>query len=266
MVSNARWTPTYELRASSSAAENGTKSDKGAAGSLPSPLVTLHYAAAVKQETGEDWTQAHVSVSTAAPGRWAHIPRVRRMHVAPGQPTGAKPSGTFNSFAQNIQQQQQKVPGLYGIAQTNNAPSAIGGFGAAPSNARFGAFGCATQSNTVASGPLFGSAPLQVQSAAAPPRPSAEEDTEWTSVGNVDADASRPMENVEPASEWSATRTVVRASAVASTFRVEHACTIPSESTPHRLVIATIPLNAEIGYVVVPRTAPEAFVEVISHA
>ena len=251
-MSHASWSPVYELRASSGTAGGaGTEPNKDTVGELPSPRVILHYAASVKQETGEDWTQARVSVSTAAPGRWPHIPRVRHMHVAPGSSfqfagsVGAKPALPIQvvQMQQMVQQQQQRAPNTTAVTGLSGKPNAQAAASVPPASS------------------LFGSA--RPQRPSGPTVPGSEDNNEWTTIGDATDDVVRSdIDNAEPTSEWSATRIVVRASAVASTFHVEHACTIPSGTTPHCLAIAAIPFSAEVGYVVVPRTAPEAFVEV----
>jgi len=59
LVNSASWEPTYDIRASME------PSDKAAAGSPGTMNVT--YYGVVKQSTGEDWENASVSLSTAAP-------------------------------------------------------------------------------------------------------------------------------------------------------------------------------------------------------
>ena len=232
---------------------------------MPSSRLTLHYSASVKQETGEDWNQARVSVSTAAPGRWSNVPLVRRMQVLPG-PGVISSTGTSMFFPM---QQRPQAPsgGLFGsgfsqVQQSQQLPGSTQGFGAFGSTQTYGDFG-STQ-------PAFGGASLFGSSMAqqppppqALPAPGSDEEKEWTTVQGDDTSSGETDENSD--SQWSTTQTVVRSSAVASTFRVEHTCSIPTGTTPHTIAIATIELDASIGYIVIPRTVPEAFLEVRIH-
>ncbi|MDB5312337.1 MAG: hypothetical protein JWO38_6539 [Gemmataceae bacterium] len=84
LVSHAAWRPLYKFRA-------GAK-DKDA--------VTLEYLAAVEQQTGEDWTNVNLTLSTAQPLLNAAPPDLRVLEVSVGgagfvtAPGGAKdPSG-----------------------------------------------------------------------------------------------------------------------------------------------------------------------------
>lgn len=71
LVSNANWRPIYKLRA-------GTK-DKDA--------VTMEYLAAIEQQTGEDWTNVNLTLSTAQPLLNAAPPDLRVLAVSVGGPT-----------------------------------------------------------------------------------------------------------------------------------------------------------------------------------
>ncbi|KAF8741852.1 hypothetical protein RHS02_03980, partial [Rhizoctonia solani] len=62
VVWNASWTPIYEVRASMSSSPNS-----------PSTIM-LHYRASLTQTTGEDWSEATLTLSTAAPYRGVNMP------------------------------------------------------------------------------------------------------------------------------------------------------------------------------------------------
>lgn len=248
MVNNASWSPKYELRATSTSSA-----------ALPASRVVLHYRAAVQQSTGEDWRNARITVSTAAPGRWERVPHVRRMHVEPGQ--------HFHPFGQ-----KQAFGGGANNSKTNNANvnttslfgSAIPNTSALLSMQHAGRHLAPALTQQQRQAPVssfggFGSTATREESATGSAPRVEDEEHDWTAVGPSEGEA-EPAD--DDAAEWSATKTVVRASAVASTFRVSHACTIPSGQAPHHLAIAAINLDADIRYVVVPRTVPEAFVEV----
>jgi hypothetical protein len=76
VVSNARWTPHYDLRA---AIATDAKSQ---------PCVELHYRASISQHTGEDWDGVTLTLSTASPLTGTDVPQLepywvgeRRMHA-----------------------------------------------------------------------------------------------------------------------------------------------------------------------------------------
>ncbi|KAJ3507403.1 hypothetical protein NLJ89_g6323 [Agrocybe chaxingu] len=74
IVSGAQWKPIYELHATT---ENGK----------PSSCVTLHYRARVKQSTGEDWTNAALTLSTIASDTIVRrIPQLRTITMRPKAP------------------------------------------------------------------------------------------------------------------------------------------------------------------------------------
>ena len=70
LVSNASWRPQYKFRTS------GKEKDP----------VTVEYQAAVEQKTGEDWTNAQITLSTAQPLLNASPPDLKSLAVAVGPP------------------------------------------------------------------------------------------------------------------------------------------------------------------------------------
>lgn len=61
---------------------------------------------------------------------------------------------------------------------------------------------------------------------------------------------------------WTETKALVTESAVPSVFHIEGRCSIPSGPIPHKVAIAFLNLDAKMNYVVVPRTAAYAFLQV----
>lgn len=74
VVSNASWSPVYDLRATT---ENGQ----------PPTSVSLHYRAAIQQNTGEHWRNTSISVSTETPGLNETIPALRALWITPAKTT-----------------------------------------------------------------------------------------------------------------------------------------------------------------------------------
>ncbi|CAE6456857.1 unnamed protein product, partial [Rhizoctonia solani] len=83
VVWNASWTPIYELRASISSSPN-----------LPSSI-TLYYQASLTQATGEDWPEAVLTLSTAAPYRGADMPKLTTWRI--GVPPASEPRGRYRT-------------------------------------------------------------------------------------------------------------------------------------------------------------------------
>ncbi|KAI5122272.1 hypothetical protein M0805_002353 [Coniferiporia weirii] len=254
MVANATWSPSYDLRATT---ENGR----------PSRTVALHYRAAIEQNTGEDWRDAVISVSTATPGTWTTPLNLRSTRIVSGSSSklenlfgGGKNAPSAGPFGQNAtqqatQQRQQNVTS-FGQPQQHSTP----------------AFGQPQQSNTFASG-TFGS------SRAAPGGTSfggpaarsvpVESSGGWSVVeapGGEDAAKSQSqpeLDGTESAENgaWTEAKTVVTESAVSSSFRIEGSCTIPSERSVHRVSVAILSFKAKVNYVAIPRTEPAAFLQ-----
>lgn len=100
-------------------------------------------------------------------------------------------------------------------------------------------------------------------------RPTNVGEESWTPVDGADNEstASQPVgveepENEKEESSWAENKTVVTESVVASSFRIEGACTIPSEKKTHKVAIAILSFDAKVHYVAVPRSTPSAFLQV----
>ncbi|KZT61874.1 hypothetical protein CALCODRAFT_463690 [Calocera cornea HHB12733] len=140
VVSNADWSPSYDLRATvDSTGKNAT-------------FVSLNYRASITQTTGEDWKDVALSLSTTSPLVGAHIPQLTPQRIgapfvpapmnpwpqgsmvhpgpgslffSPGGPVpgmaGGAPSTAFGMPTQQHQQQMQQVArmqqGLFAQAQ-----------------------------------------------------------------------------------------------------------------------------------------------------
>ncbi|CUA74511.1 Protein F37C4,5 [Caenorhabditis elegans] [Rhizoctonia solani] len=76
VVSNASWTPVYEIRASISSTPN-----------VPS-TIALHYRALLTQETEEDWPDVALTLSMAAPYRGASMPTLSTWRIGIPTPRG----------------------------------------------------------------------------------------------------------------------------------------------------------------------------------
>ncbi|KAB5591411.1 hypothetical protein CTheo_5165 [Ceratobasidium theobromae] len=74
VVTNAKWTPLYDLRASI-AKSPGTASK-----------VALHYRASITQTTGEDWPDVALTLSTASPQLGSKVPTLKTWRIGPPAP------------------------------------------------------------------------------------------------------------------------------------------------------------------------------------
>jgi hypothetical protein len=79
MVSNARWSPQYDVRA---AIAKDAKSQS---------TVGLHYRASISQRTGEDWTNVELTLSTASPQQGTVIPKLRPQWISVPVPVPYQP-------------------------------------------------------------------------------------------------------------------------------------------------------------------------------
>lgn len=178
----ATWSPSYDLKATTEGGE-------------PPRSVLLHYRAAIQQNTGEDWRDTAISVSTATPGTWATIPGLRAVRIVPAaadetfasyiksnknagffvkrasQQNQSAPQQNPNvafPWANNVQHQHQLFEprnSLFGGTSNSAAPSSTGAtFGG---GGGFRAFGQSNGANPAAAGGLFGSS----TSASMPPAP-----------------------------------------------------------------------------------------------
>ncbi|EJD06530.1 uncharacterized protein FOMMEDRAFT_117379 [Fomitiporia mediterranea MF3/22] len=251
MVSNASWSPSYDLRAIT---EDGK----------PSRTVSLHYRASIQQNTGEDWRDTAVSVSTATPGTWSSIPSRRAMKISPGQNTvfASKSIGAMKASApvqRQVMQQQQQV--TFGNSATNNANTSSGLFGRAPlPPPPPGSAPAPPPAATMA----FGGARRRSAHAAPGPTGAAEVVDDWQPVETFVETVQEPEDVVASDNDdaaWGETKTIVTESAVASSFRIDGDCTIPSELTAHKVAIALLSFDAKVNYIAVPRSAPMSFLQ-----
>lgn len=279
MVSSVEWSPTYDLRATT---EEGK----------PLNTVSFHYRASIKQNTGEDWRDTAISVSTASPGSWTNIPSLRSMKIAPAHHTGLfgqKPTGhAFLGQTQNNNVNTNTAPAISGFGQSNTGvfnnntqqPKFSFALGSAPQAAN-PMFSTATRDAPSTSSGLFhpgaqaapstgmfgSSQPFTSASSAfgqfgttfSPPNDPSDG---WTSVEPTETPGPNVAASEESESAWAETKAVVTEGAVASAFHIEGKCTIPSEPTPHKVAIAILSFEAKVNYIAVPRSAPVAFLEV----
>ena len=82
VVSNAYWTPQYDLRASILPDPGVVPANKGSVDANAAPSVVLHYRASISQSTGEDWSNVELTLSTASPQQGTNIPTLNPLWVS----------------------------------------------------------------------------------------------------------------------------------------------------------------------------------------
>jgi hypothetical protein len=261
VVSNASWTPTYELHAKT---ENG----------MPSSNVSLHYRARVSQSTGEDWKDVALTVSTVSfdlfRGGAKGIPRLPKIKINPRiyrPPTGglfgnnalkggfgfgatqsAFGGGPFGQAQQPPQQQQQQQQQPVSLFGSNTQGTSL--FGA--NNAGPSAFG-------TSSVPLGGfTAPAHANT---PPVPA--EDPEIA----AEDDARSSFEEITLTSDGpgsSEAGTIIKETPLAISYSVDGLSSIPSDDVSHQVEMAILPFESKITHVVVPRKEARVYLQVCS--
>ena len=258
--------------------------------------MSLHYRASIQQNTGEDWRNTAVSVSTATPGMWSTIPALRALKIEPGSAINSYTKQMAQRHPLPVQARMQRLAtSLPSLGQNSNTQplfaqaSAFGvnnniGPGAAGQAPIFASdsapnpsaslFGAARQAQSSTNTNVLGNAmaphapPLPAAAPQAPQSIGIETDTndDWTSVVSFQVPGSDPVDTSSDKDvQWTETKAVVSESAVSSSFHIEGDCTIPSEPDAHKVAIALLTFEAKVNYVSVPRSAPVAFLQVSVH-
>lgn len=207
-------------------------------------------------------TQASGSIFGSQPAPPVH-PQQQRPLLGQPEPGFALsgPTGLFGSSNQPA--------GLASIHQAPAAPSTgvnLPGIASVMGGA-FGSFGSATPYGATGSTGPASTAPGASANHAAEQNQvgSVDLSEEWTNVGMPMSTAPMSDTNTNTAADaiegWTETKAVVSESAVSSTFRVEGNCSIPSGLTPHKVAIAILKFEAKVNYVSVPRSSPNAFLQ-----
>jgi hypothetical protein len=112
LVSNATWKPQYKLRA----------------GAKENDKVNMEYQASVTQQTGEDWTNVALTLSTAQPMLNASPPDLLALELSIGGPQiTSAPTGPGGPSGSRSAQVGQAVPGMGGQGLQNPAYGFGGG-------------------------------------------------------------------------------------------------------------------------------------------
>lgn len=250
VVPETVWFPSYELHATT---ENGR----------PSSKVHLHYHARISQSTGEDWTDAQLTLNTSQNDTLGKtIPALRKMQIransASAWATNVTNSNarTFNNQFQQVQQQfqqqrqlqqqQQQFPQTMMMSTNPGPPPVTNLFGPGAVRPQVGG--------------LFGAAPGATSEGESGP-------TTFGSYAPGFAPQTQPDTSGEDNFEevllpLSDAHTTVTETPLAMSFLVEGKCTIPSDGLEHQVVVGILPFDATISYVAVPRADPQLYLQV----
>ncbi|KAJ3569900.1 hypothetical protein NP233_g4751 [Leucocoprinus birnbaumii] len=237
IVNDTNWNPTYELHA--------ITGDDG----QPSRTVSLHYRARITQSTGEDWTDAALTLSTVTNDAMVkQIPKITpvRINVA----YASRPHQGHGLFQQQAQLQTQVMRGgLFGqpqqvLQQMQQAPAAFSVPAPpppppAPSAPRL--LGAAPTGTTA----VFGTAAPQERRAS---NTLLEED-----------DENEEFEEFED--EFEAPEKLVTQTPMALTYSVRGKSSIPSDGKEHLVTIAVLPFETSVEYISVPRVDPRVYLQ-----
>ncbi|KAI1792158.1 hypothetical protein LXA43DRAFT_1093971 [Ganoderma leucocontextum] len=254
LVTGVNWQPYYDLHASTSDGK-------------PSSDVSLHYCANITQNTGEDWTNTVLTLSTAN-SQALHsltVPKVdplrllptRAQSTFPGRPAPSVTGGLFGAGLAQLQQLQQQQQQQQQQAQAFGQPTStfgqqhVGGFG------RGSFFGASQPPAPV---------PLAAPSAPPPPlprraalfgsgQPGAAFEEDFEDIGEDAPDDEEDSEGAEPEGA------VLDKNPLSLAYRVEGRVSLPSDGVAHKVSIAVLGFSAALKYVCVPRKTSAAFIE-----
>ena len=208
VVTGVKWQPHYDLHAST-------------ADGKPSSDVVLLYCANISQNTGEDWNDTMLTLSTASSQalKSLSIPKLVPLKVFHAQDAS--------------------------FAAATNGDSRLLGFGAASMFGRGGGRGGRGAASTRGRGGLYGA---MMGSASETRLTSNEEEDEGFAV-------------VAPEDTELGQSTSVDRSPLSLAYRVEGTVSLPSDGIAHKVSITMLEFSAELKYVCVPRKTTSAFIE-----
>ncbi|KAI0667914.1 hypothetical protein C8Q78DRAFT_1174843 [Trametes maxima] len=229
LVSGVSWTPFYDLHA--------TTADR-----QPSADVFMHYCATITQGTGEDWTDATLTLSTARSQAQTRlsVPTLKPLKIRSGNAMASTPSGGVFGNAPQMAPSVQGF-GLFGMAQQAQTAPVVPAFG----RGAFGGFG--GTSNATQEAPA-GTLPVQTAFQAQEP-----------AVLAVQAPAPADPEQPQVFAEFVPPSVPTRSSLSVS-YRVDGTVNLPSDGREHRLTIAVLPFKASLKYTSVPRHSQAVFI------
>lgn len=133
LVTNASWTPSYNLRANASRDE-----------------ITVEYNASIEQMSGEDWNDVEMVLSTATPSLVASVPKLRPLSIKlaqlpeSGQQQALSPATKYKQVQQSLAELGRRRGAEFGIDRSQSLENRVkdqdmafgfgGGMGGAAAN------------------------------------------------------------------------------------------------------------------------------------
>ncbi|KAJ3122087.1 hypothetical protein HK100_012128 [Physocladia obscura] len=247
VVGASSWSIIYDIRAES-------KSD-----GMPDSKLIVNYRASISQNSGEDWRDCEIKLSTANGSGFGvsripdHVGKVIRLLSRSGV-------GVFGSKQAQSQAVQSNLFGNTANANTFGVPTPAGfGFGAPA----LGGFGQSTSNVQSTSGASFGSAPHPASTDQTNQTDQNElNSTGWNFVDDsVEADEEADGEEGKLVSFEEPTMS--SSHGVASTFVIQGKSSIPSDGATHKLSITSFICPVSISWVVTAGRRCEAFMQAI---
>lgn len=230
MVRNASWSPLYDLRATS---------QKG----RPSPNVHLHYRANLSQSTGEDWTDAQLTLSTRAPEDLdGGIPRANTVQIRGAGPQSPIVTLVPDRMGRGRQRSRSKSRSSRSRSRSRSRRRyrSITPPGRCVRRRSPSPFRSRSRSPTLRRRCIRSKSPLR------------------RSRGSISAiTTSEP-----PQYPYHPNETVMISNDVTSvSFIMDGRCTIPGDGKLHRVTIAILPFTATIHHVITPRVSLDAYLQ-----
>lgn len=233
VVDYAVWEPSYDLHAST---EDGR----------PSSAVTLYYRARITQSTGEDWKDTALTLSTSASDASAKgVPVLQSLRVTYAQP---------QHFTTTQRERPRAKHGRPVIPDYSPANPASASDSSTSPTYRHSSPNYAPAPH---SGGWFGS----YDAPGAPPAPAPPVMMAMAAQSSPGDD----FEEITPLGALTEPTTVVSESPLSMTYTVDGKSTIPSDGIAHQVLVASLPFEADVTYVAVPRVETVAYLQVRKH-
>ncbi|CUA77937.1 Protein F37C4,5 [Caenorhabditis elegans] [Rhizoctonia solani] len=112
VVSDASWTPLYDVRASIAKTPEGTST------------IALHYRASITQTTGENWPDVALTLSTASPQLGSSVPKLSSWRIGfPAPPTATYLARTSTTASR---MKRRSVRASFALDELDTADMAVG--------------------------------------------------------------------------------------------------------------------------------------------
>jgi len=250
LVSQASWTPTYDIRVASS-----------------DTTVSLTYSAFVRQNTGEDWKDASITLTTSRPAMGGSPPELHPWYIgsadrstgtvegvvrdaSTGEPlpgatvTVVGPSITGTTNAEGFYRLSNIQPGIYSVRAT------CVGFTPVRSSASTRPF-AATRLDFAL--PAAAIEAMEAVVTAARPR------VDKSNTNAIRSDESAIMGEVVPPVPIAPQTATVSTTVTAASFDIPGQTTIPSDNADHRVTIMTTNLGGTFSHTSIPKMQADVY-------